>query len=440
VSATATGQRSASQPSDKRPQRPQRPSASAAAHLQLDRPLTSYYLLLASAGTLLVLGLVMVFSASSVKSYASQGSSFAVVRQQAIAFAIGLPLLWAASRMKPSMFRALAYVGLAATIALLCLVPVAGVEVNGNRNWLRFGPMQLQPSEFAKLAVVIWGADLLARKQKLLHQWKHLLVPLLPVGFLVIALVLLGNDLGTALVLIAVVGALLFFAGAPIRLFVLMGAMVAALVTALSLTAAGSHRLRRFDSWLNPGESLDNYGWQLQESKYALGSGNWYGVGLGGSREKWGRLPEQHTDFIFAIIGEELGLLGTVGVLCLFALLGYAGFRIAARASEPFVRYAAAGITAWILFQAVINVGSVIGLLPIMGLPLPLISYGGSALLSTMLALGVLLAFARREPGAAEAFAARPSALRRAAAHLPSRPAKPASGVASARGRKPAAS
>jgi cell division protein FtsW len=391
---------------------------------QLDRPLASYYLVLGATAMLLVLGLVMVFSASSVRSYLETGSSFAKFRTQALSFAIGAPIMWLVSRLKPSVLRGFAYVGLVGVVGLLCLVVLAGHEVNGNTNQIRFGPLPLQPSEFAKLAVVIWGADLLARKQKLLHQWKHLLVPLLPVGALVIALVLLGNDLGTALVLMAVVAALLFFAGAPLRLFAVLGALVAGLVTALSMTAAGAHRLKRFESWLDPTASPERYGWQLEHSKYALGSGNWFGVGLGGSREKWGSLPEQHTDFIFAIIGEELGLVGTCAVLVLFAVLGYAGIRIAARARDPFVRYAAAGITAWIVVQALINIGSVIGLLPIMGLPLPLISYGGSALLSTMLGLGVLLSFARHERGAAAALAARPGPLGRLRARRPRRSAR----------------
>jgi cell division protein FtsW len=407
VSATTTGRR------------PDRTRVGETAQRHLERPLTSYYLLLGSAAMLLVLGLVMVFSASSVKAYAASGSSFSVFRQQAIAFGIGLPLLVIASRMRPSWWRALAYLGLVLAIALLALVPVIGVDVNGNRNWLRFGPLQLQPSEFAKLAIVIWSADLLARKQKLLHMWKHLLVPLLPVGCLVVALVLLGNDLGTAVVLMVIVAAVLFFAGAPLRLFALAGVAGAGLVAALSMAPGGSHRLARFESWLDPGAATEGTGWQLTHSMYALGSGGWFGVGLGGSREKWGRLPEQHTDFIFAIIGEELGLVGTIAVLCLFGAFGYAGFRIASRASEPFVRYAAGGITAWIIIQALVNIGCVIGLLPIIGLPLPLISYGGSALLSSMLAIGVLLSFARHEPGAAAAFTARPGRLRRATARLP---------------------
>jgi cell division protein FtsW len=368
---------------------------------------------------LLVVGLVMVLSASSVESYQITGSSFTIFGKQAMWFAIGLPLLWVASRLPARAYRALAYVGLVGVIALLCLVAVAGVEVNGNRNWLRYGGFQLQPSEFAKLVLVIWGADLLARKHKLLDQWKHLLIPLLPVAGLLVALVLVGNDLGTAMILMAIVGALLFFAGAPLRLFVGMGGLLGLMVWALSQAPSQSYRFKRFEAWLHPDRDPLHYGFQVRHAKYALGSGNWFGVGLGGSREKWGSLPEQHNDFIFAIIGEELGLVGTIGVLALFAALGYAGFRVATRTKDPFVRLAASGITTWILFQALVNIGAVMGVLPVVGIPLPLVSYGGSALLPTMLGIGVLLSFARNEPGAREGLRARgPGVVRRSLARV----------------------
>ncbi|MDP9394579.1 MAG: putative lipid II flippase FtsW [Actinomycetota bacterium] len=381
---------------------------------QLDRPLTSYYLLLGATTALLVLGLVMVFSASSVKSYAEHNDSFYFFKRQLVWAGLGLPVLWTASRLPPRAWRALAYVGLIGVTVLLCLVVVSGKAVNGNRNWVAVGGFQIQPSEFAKIVIVLWAADMLARKQRLLDQWKHLLVPLLPVSCVLIGLVLLGNDLGTALILMAIVAGLLFFAGAPLRLFALLGGLSAGLVVVLSNTAAGAHRLERFRGWWDP-EAVDplRTGWQLQHSKYALASGNWWGLGLGASREKWGGLPEQHTDFIFAIIGEELGLIGTLAVLALFGALGYAGIRVATRTGDPFVRLAAAGVTSWLLVQALVNIGAVTGLLPITGVPLPLVSYGGSALVPTMAALGMLLSFARREPGAAEALRHGPGPVRR---------------------------
>ncbi|MEO7980001.1 MAG: putative lipid II flippase FtsW [Sporichthyaceae bacterium] len=361
----------------------------------LQRPATPYYLLLGASTLLLVLGVVMVFSASSVVAFAFMGSSMAIVSKQAMWVVIGLPLMWFASRLPTKAWRLFAHLGLVGSIALLMLVAVAGTEVNGNKNWLDFGgPFRIQPSELAKLALVLWSADLLARKQKLIGQWKHLLVPIVPVGGLVLALVLLGGDLGTAIIIAAILGAMLWVAGAPTRLYFL-AAVPAALVFTYMVNTR-SARMSRITVWLHPDQAdpLGN-GLQALHGKFALASGGWWGVGLGGSKEKWGSLPEAHTDFIFAIIGEELGLVGTLAVLVLFGLIGYAGLRVALEATEPFVRYAAAGVTAWVLVQALVNIGAVLGLLPITGVPLPLVSYGGSALVPTMLGLGMLLSFAR---------------------------------------------
>ncbi len=386
----------------------------------LDRPLTSYYLVL-TAGLLLVgLGLVMVLSASSVESYRESGSVFSIVQKQAVWVAFGLPLMWITSRLPVWFFRRMAFPALIGALVLLALVLVIGREVNGNRNWIDFGgPAQIQPSEAAKLALVLCGAHVLARKQKqnLLHRWSHLLVPLVPASAAVVALVLIGGDLGTAIILLAIVLALLFFAGAPMRLFAFVGALVVGLV--MLFVTVEPYRVRRFTSFLDPFATYHDSGWQGAQSIFALASGGLSGVGLGASREKWGYLPEAHTDFIYAIIGEELGLLGSLAVLALFTALGIAGFRIAARSRDPFVTLASAAVTAWIGVQALVNVGAVLGVLPITGIPLPLVSYGGSALLPVMVALGMLLSFARREPGAAAALAARgPGLLRRGASRL----------------------
>ena len=361
----------------------------------LQRPATPYYLVLGASTLLLVLGLVMVFSASSVVAFAFLGSSMAIVSKQALWVVIGLPLMWCASRLPVRAWRMVAYPSLVGSLALLMLVVVAGTSVHGNRNWLDFGgPFRLQPSEFAKLGLVLWSADLLARKDKLIGQWKHLLVPILPVGGLVLALVLLGGDLGTAIIIAAILAALLWFAGAPLRLY--FASAVPALLVVAYMVNTRSARMSRITVWLHPSQADPlNNGLQALHGKFALASGGWWGVGLGGSKEKWGALPEAHTDFIFAIIGEELGLLGTLAVLGLFGVIGYAGLRIAIDATVPFVRYAAAGVTSWILVQALINIGAVLGLLPITGVPLPLVSYGGSALLPTMLGIGMLLSFAR---------------------------------------------
>jgi cell division protein FtsW len=361
----------------------------------LERPATPYYVLLGATTLLLALGLVMVFSASSVNAFAFLGSSLAIVNKQAVWVVIGLPMMWLASRLPARAWRLLSYPALLASLALLVLVAVAGTEVNGNRNWLDFGgPFRIQPSELAKLALVLWSADLLARKERVLGQWKHLLVPVVPVGCAVVGLVLLGGDLGTAVILVGILGALLFVAGAPLRLYLL--AAVPAVLSVAWMVNSHSYRVARITDWLHP-ERADPLGSGLQalHGKFALASGGWWGVGLGGSKEKWGALPEAHTDFIFAIIGEELGLVGTLAVLALVGAIGWAGLRIAVEASDPFVRLAAAGVTAWLLVQALVNVGAVLGILPIMGVPLPLVSYGGSALVPTMLGIGMLLSFAR---------------------------------------------
>ncbi len=361
----------------------------------LDRPATPYYVLLGASVLLLVLGLVMVFSASSINAFAFLGSSMAIVNKQAMWVVIGLPVMWLASRLPVRAWRIVAYLGLATSLALLVLVAVAGTEVNGNRNWLDFGgPFRIQPSELAKFSLVIWGADLLARKERLLNQWKHLLVPVVPVGCGIIGLVLLGGDLGTAVILAAILGVLLYAAGAPLRLFV--GGAVPVVLFVAWMINSHSYRMSRITDWLHP-EQADPLGSGMQalHGKFALASGGWWGVGLGGSKEKWGALPEAHTDFIFAIIGEELGLVGTLAVLALIGAIGFAGLRIAMAATDPFVRLAAAGATAWLLVQALVNIGAVLGILPIMGVPLPLVSYGGSALVPTMLAIGMLLSFAR---------------------------------------------
>jgi cell division protein FtsW len=376
----------------------------------LDRPLTSYYLVLGCSMLLLALGMVMVLSASSVRQYQDTGSAFTLFDKQALWVGIGLPLMWLAARMPPRVFRALAYpLMLLSAIALaVVLVPGLGQSVNGAQRWISFGgPFQLQPSEPAKLALILWGADLLARKEKLrqLTEWRHLLIPLLPGAGVLVLLVMLGSDLGTTLVLLTIFLALLWVVGAPGRLFVGMAGVTGVLVSILIVVEP--YRLQRLTGFLDQsGNTLDT-GYQGIQGLYAIAEGGWFGTGLGEGRAKWNYLPNPETDFIFAIIGEELGLIGTLLVLGLFGLLTYAGLRIARRVKDPFMQLAAAGATAWMAVQAIVNIGAVIGVLPITGIPLPLVSYGGSALIPTLIALGMLLSFAKREPGAKQALAAR---------------------------------
>ena len=371
----------------------------------LRRPAGPFYLLLGCTAVLLVLGLAMVLSASSVKAIVTYGSPYAIVAKQATWAAIGLPLGWVASWLPAKAYRRAAYPVLVIALLLLLLVQVPGLghQVNGSTNWLAVGSVTVQPSELAKLAMVLWGADLLARKQALLRQPAHLIVPLVPVGVMLLALVLVGGDLGTSIVLVTILGTLLFLAGAPGRIFTVFGATTLAGV--LAMIALEPYRLARVATLFNPSADPTGAGYQGLQGHYALAGGGWWGVGLGASREKWGLLPEAHTDFNFAVIGEELGLAGTLCVLGVFALLGYAGFRVVADSKDLFVQLAAGAATSWLIVQTLVNIGAVIGLVPITGIPLPLISYGGSALVLNLVTLGMLISFARtnirarRQPG-----------------------------------------
>jgi cell division protein FtsW len=374
----------------------------------LDRPLTSYYLLLGASTLLLTIGLMMVLSASSVYSYKEyDGNSYYIFTRQLTWVALALPAAWIASRMPHRVLRKFSWLALGVSTVLLALtqVPGLGKEVNGNTNWLALGPLTIQPSEFAKLAIILWCADIYARKEKLLGDWKHTLIPVLPVTGLITLLVIQGGDLGTALVLFAIVLGMLWVVGAPARLF--GGALLVVGALALYLASTSEERLERLTNFVDPFKNYEGAGWQAAHGLFAMSSGGWFGKGISASQQKWGSLPEAHTDFIFAVLGEELGLVGTLLVLALFLTIAYAGVRVAVRTTDPFVRYMAAGITVWLTAQMMINIGMVLALLPVIGIPLPLVSYGGSALLPSLVALGLLVSFARSEPGAAEALRAR---------------------------------
>ena len=372
----------------------------------LDRPLTSYYLLLGASGLLLVIGLLMVLSASSVDGFRNYGTSYYWVLRQLTWVVLGMPFVWLAVRLPHRVLRAFSWPALLVSVVLLVLTQTSmGVTVNGNRNWLALGPVQVQPAELAKLAVILWCANVYATKERLLNDWRHTLVPVVPVMVVVIGLVVLGHDLGTALVLMAIVLGLLWVVGAPVKIFV--GSFLVAAVAALGLAATSEERMERLTSFADPFASFQGSGWQAAHGIFAMSSGGIFGRGIGASQQKWGDLPAAHTDFIFAVLGEELGLVGTLLVLALFLTLAYAGFRVALRTTAPFARYMAAGITVWITSQMVINVGMVLAMLPVIGLPLPLVSYGGSGLVPSLVALGLLVSFARHEPGAQVALQAR---------------------------------
>ncbi len=371
----------------------------------LDRPLTSYYLVLGISTLLIALGLVMVLSTSSVDSLLNGTPPYAAFQHQLVGVVIGIPCMWLAARSAPLLFRAAVYPLVFLAILGLLLVPVIGVASAGATRYLMLGPIAFQPSELAKLAFALWGADLLARKERLgqLSDWRGLLIPLLPGAGILSMLVMLGDDLGTTFLLLVIFLALLWVVGTPIRLYVGMLAVIGLALAMLIVVA--NYRANRLMVFLHPTGGPLGSDMQGIQGKWAVGSGGWFGVGLGASRQKWGWVPNDTTDFIFAIIGEELGLVGTLCVTLLYGGLAYAGLRIARRVKDTFMRLAAAAVTAWIVVEALVNIGAVLGLLPITGVPLPLISYGLSSLLVTMVSLGMLMSFAKQEPGAAEALA-----------------------------------
>jgi cell division protein FtsW len=386
----------------------------------LDRPLASYYLVLGCTLLLLAVGLMIVLSTSTAYDLLKGAPPYSMFEKQLLGAVAGLALMWLASKAPPRIFRAFAYPLLLAAVLGLVLVLLFGQEVEGAKRWLDIAGNEVQPSEFAKLALVLWGADLLARKEKLgqLTDWRHLLVPLLPGTAVVCILVMLGNDLGTTFLLSIIFLSLLWVIGAPGRLLLAVLAVLA--FGALMLIAVHPDELQRITGFLSAqSSSTCPTCYQLTEGKDALGSGGWFGVGLGASTAKWGLVPLDYADFIFSILGEELGLVGAICVILLYGGIAFAGLRIARRMPDTFSRLAAGTITVWIVVQALVNMGGVLGLLPITGVPLPLISAGVSSLIVTMAALGMLMAFARSEPGAARAFAARgPSAPRRLLAWL----------------------
>lgn len=376
----------------------------------LARPLAPYHLLLGATALLLVIGLMMVFSASSVDSYKNHGgNSYYWATKQLIWVLIALPCAWIATRLPLRWLRFLSWPMLITAVVLLALTQTSmGVEANGNQNWLALGPVQIQPSEVAKFAMLLWCADVYARKDALLGSWRHVVVPVVPVVVLVVGLVLLGGDLGTALVLLAIAMGLLWTIGVPGRIF---GAMVCLVsVVTLALAVRSPERLERITSFVNPFDNYQGSGWQAGHGILGLASGGILGKGIGASQQKWGNLPYAHTDFIFAVLGEELGLLGTLLVLVLFLAIAYAGLRVARETDSLFVRYASAGIVTWLMAHVMINVGMVLALLPVIGIPLPLVSYGGSSLVPTLVAVGLLIGFSRTTPEAAAALSARKAA------------------------------
>jgi cell division protein FtsW len=366
----------------------------------LAKPVNHFYMLLISAGALSFLGLIMVFSASSIHSLDTRGTALSIVIRQFVFLLLALPLAAYLSRLGAKKWETVGKFGFIISILILMvlLIPGVGKTVNGNTNWINLKYFDVQPSEFAKFFMILWASHQLSRREKSGKFDTHVLRLIAPAFCFILFLVMLGRDLGTASVIAVILAGLLFVSGIRLRLFGTICA-VGALVFA-TLVVTSTYRMQRFLVFLDPfaPEDYKDLGWQPAHSLLGLASGGLFGVGLGGSRQKWGNLPEAHTDFIFSVIGEELGLVGTLGVLILIATLIYSIFRIGLRAQDPMTRFACAGIGIWIAVQSILNIGSATSVLPVVGVTLPLVSYGGSALVATICAVGFVAGAALRDP------------------------------------------
>lgn len=370
------------------------------------RPELPFYLIIWSVIALSALGLTMVLSASSVKSLQDNGSTYSIFIKQFFFLIIASGCAYWAFKVKGAIWLSIARYALLLSIIFLAmpLIPGLGKNVNGNRNWIEFAGFTLQPSEFAKLGLILWCA-LHLKKSEAKSENGFITNPLIVVlpGAVAVELFVLGErDLGTGILIFAILGGIIFIAGAPLKIFGYSFVVVAGVVATLVITSP--IRVRRFAAFLNPfDEQYYKFaGWQPAHSIMGLASGGLFGAGLGASKQKWANLAEAHTDFIFAVIGEELGLLGTLVVLLLFAALIYGIFRVSLKTKDSFSRYATAGIACWFLVQVTVNIASVTSLLPVIGVTLPFISYGGSSLIANFMAIGFVLGVARRTPEIAE--------------------------------------
>ncbi|MCR2809154.1 MULTISPECIES: putative lipid II flippase FtsW [unclassified Microbacterium] len=389
-----------------------------AARVSLGRvfaPVPSEFLLLASTALLLTgFGLVMVLSATSATATAAGDPPYEEVIKQVVFAVIGIPLMFVASRLPIAFWKRIAWPALIGSVLfqLLVFVPGLGVEANGNRNWILIGGFQFQPAEFLKLGLALWMGYVLFRKQTLLGLWRHVFIPVVPVGALVIATVLAGSDLGTAMILVLILLGALFFSGVKLRIFILP--LIASVAAVAALAVTSPDRMRRIMSFLDTNCLADYFNscYQPLHGIWGLAGGGVFGLGLGNSKAKYW-LPAAANDYVFAIVGEELGLIGCAVVLSLFALFAVGAFHVIRKTDDPFVRIVSGAITVWIVGQALINIGVVLRLFPVLGVPLPFMSQGGTSLVSVLLAAGVLLSFARTLPAAE---ARRQAAIQRAAA------------------------
>jgi cell division protein FtsW len=353
-------------------------------------------------GALLCLGLIMIFSASFVSSMATLGAgdlsnAFPFFKRQLLWAVIGVAAFVFFARLDYKRLRGWGYVMMAVVVVLLfaVLIPGLGTTVGGSSRWLRFGPLQLQPSELAKLALILFAADVFSRKEeKTLRELSHTLLPMIPALGLLALLVMAQPDMGTTSLLGFIGLGMLFVAGAPMRYLIPIGSLGAAVAVFGALVEP--YRRARVLAFMDPWKDPLNTGYQTIQSLIALGSGGIFGVGIGASRQKWLYVPNAHTDFIYAILGEELGLAGTMVVLSMFAFLAYLGIRVARCAPDRFGMLIATGITIWITTQALVNIGAVTAALPITGVPLPLVSFGGTSLVISLVGMGILVNIARQ--------------------------------------------
>lgn len=362
------------------------------------KPVNLYYMLLGSTLALSILGVIMVFSASSIHSLETKGSTYAIVLRQLIFLIISIPMAWVLSRFTIERWKVIARSAVIVSLTLLILVQVLGKSVKGNHNWISLGFVDVQPSEIVKFLLILWAGYMLAKRERAGMVKANVIALIAPAFAVCILLVLRGNDLGTASVIAFILAGLLWVSGVGLGVFAGLIGIGFAGIAALIVTAP--YRLLRLSVFLNPfaADQYKNAGWQPAHSLLGFASGGLFGVGLGASRQKWGNLAEAHTDFIFSVIGEELGLFGTLSTLAILSILLFSIFRIALRAKDPMVRYVSSGVGCWIAIQIILNIGSALSVLPVVGVTLPLVSYGGSSLLATYMGIGFVIGAARRDP------------------------------------------
>jgi cell division protein FtsW len=340
---------------------------------------------------LLILGLVMILSASSVTSFATYGSSFRYFEKQLIWAVLGVVAYLGFARFDYKKLRGVGYISVvvSALMLLAVLIPGVGITAGGSSRWLGFGALSFQPSEVAKLTLVLFAAEVFSRKdERSLKEFLHAMIPVVPVAGFLAMLIMLQPDLGTTVLVGFVAIGVMFVAGTPLVYLIPVVGAGSGLAAAVAMLKP--YMRARLLVFMHPWADPLGKGYQTIQSLIAMGSGGWLGVGLGASRQKWAYVPNAHTDFIYAILGEEMGLLGTLAVLGMFAFLAYLGIKVARRAPDRFGMLVASGITVWISLQALINMGAVSGALPVTGVPLPLVSFGGSSLVITLVGMGIL--------------------------------------------------